>query len=127
MIRRPPRSTRTDTLFPYTTLFRSQDFPGLAILDQLDRAPRKDAAVAFQIGAPGQIADLLRQDLGDVDRSRFQRLGEEADLLGERVAVTGGDRLFGLDRALLDVRAGVHDRDEQIGRAAGREGVGQYG
>src|SRR3546814_17108939 len=27
MIRRPPRSTRTDTLFPYTTLFRS---PGLA-------------------------------------------------------------------------------------------------
>src|SRR3546814_20308648 len=26
MIRRPPRSTRTDTLFPYTTLFRSKDF-----------------------------------------------------------------------------------------------------
>src|SRR3546814_16668774 len=24
MVRRPPRSTRTDTLFPYTTLFRSQ-------------------------------------------------------------------------------------------------------
>src|SRR3546814_8223439 len=35
MIRRPPRSTRTDTLFPYTTLFRSQAealgrLPGLA-------------------------------------------------------------------------------------------------
>src|SRR3546814_243555 len=35
MIRRPPRSTRTDTLFPYTTLFRSDDgtrsmFPGQA-------------------------------------------------------------------------------------------------
>src|SRR3546814_16453659 len=27
MIRRPPRSTRTDTLFPYTTLFRSQGIP----------------------------------------------------------------------------------------------------
>src|SRR3546814_2593689 len=27
MIRRPPRSTRTDTLFPYTTLFRSIGFP----------------------------------------------------------------------------------------------------
>src|SRR3546814_9205378 len=26
MLRRPPRSTRTDTLFPYTTLFRSQDW-----------------------------------------------------------------------------------------------------
>src|SRR3546814_20913808 len=29
MIRRPPRSTRTDTLFPYTTLFRS-NYPQLA-------------------------------------------------------------------------------------------------
>src|SRR3546814_3993609 len=30
MIRRPPRSTRTDTLFPYTTLFRSKGFRSLA-------------------------------------------------------------------------------------------------
>src|SRR3546814_17851631 len=29
MIRRPPRSTRTDTLFPYTTLFRSQFYQAL--------------------------------------------------------------------------------------------------
>src|SRR3546814_7588862 len=28
MIRRPPRSTRTDTLFPYTTLFRSRTLSG---------------------------------------------------------------------------------------------------
>src|SRR3546814_1825500 len=38
MIRRPPRSTRTDTLFPYTTLFRSQALrllPG----DNLSNAP----------------------------------------------------------------------------------------
>src|SRR3546814_3220290 len=33
MIRRPPRSTRTDTLFPYTTLFRSRR--GLALRDIL--------------------------------------------------------------------------------------------
>src|SRR3546814_7116964 len=32
MLRRPPRSTRTDTLFPYTTLFRSQR-PGAAPAD----------------------------------------------------------------------------------------------
>src|SRR3546814_11604818 len=32
MIRRPPRSTRTDTLFPYTTLFRS------IVAQQVDRA-----------------------------------------------------------------------------------------
>src|SRR3546814_6108063 len=46
MIRRPPRSTRTDTLFPYTTLFRSDQFaPGLRqelvplqALHRLDRA-----------------------------------------------------------------------------------------
>src|SRR3546814_13620464 len=34
MIRRPPRSTRTDTLFPYTTLFRS--LLALGILQQLE-------------------------------------------------------------------------------------------
>src|SRR3546814_6073051 len=33
MLRRPPRSTRTDTLFPYTTLFRSPDH-GLALVRQ---------------------------------------------------------------------------------------------
>src|SRR3546814_7672425 len=39
MIRRPPRSTRTDTLFPYTTLFRS-------IVGQLypDNSKKKDSA-----------------------------------------------------------------------------------
>src|SRR3546814_17939588 len=36
MIRRPPRSTRTDTLFPYTTLFRSRD-------DAARMAPTRDA------------------------------------------------------------------------------------
>src|SRR3546814_6177148 len=45
MIRPPPRSTRTDTLFPYTTLFRSDravdrvDTDRIAVLDQRDRAP----------------------------------------------------------------------------------------
>src|SRR3546814_6011147 len=32
MIRRPPRSTRTDTLFPYTTLFRSPVVPAIAVI-----------------------------------------------------------------------------------------------
>src|SRR3546814_16543292 len=32
MIRRPPRSTRTDTLFPYTTLFRSPQITGFLLL-----------------------------------------------------------------------------------------------
>src|SRR3546814_12094497 len=34
MIRRPPRSTRTDTLFPYTTLFRSQRVKALVVSQQ---------------------------------------------------------------------------------------------
>src|SRR3546814_19342359 len=43
MIRRPPRSTRTDTLFPYTTLFRSRELEaaaglGLAVFLALDDA-----------------------------------------------------------------------------------------
>src|SRR3546814_13830413 len=38
MIRRPPRSTRTDTLFPYTTLFRSHVIE-LAV--QIRRGPRR--------------------------------------------------------------------------------------
>src|SRR3546814_3569469 len=38
MIRRPPRSTRTDTLFPYTTLFRSE-LCGFALLRKVDYDP----------------------------------------------------------------------------------------
>src|SRR3546814_1897484 len=52
MIRRPPRSTRTDTLFPYTTLFRS---PG-------GRVPR------------GQQVSLVMADVGGV-AGPHQRLG----------------------------------------------------
>src|SRR3546814_20128559 len=44
MIRRPPRSTRTDTLFPYTTLFRSEPEDYAEILD--------DAGLKVQARAP---------------------------------------------------------------------------
>src|SRR3546814_17111405 len=47
MIRRPPRSTRTDTLFPYTTLFRS-------ISDPLSPA---EAKRVLSLGAPGVFSD----------------------------------------------------------------------
>src|SRR3546814_19719424 len=39
MIRRPPRSTRTDTLFPYATLFRSILFAGVTVVVGLFWAP----------------------------------------------------------------------------------------
>src|SRR3546814_16658909 len=50
MIRRPPRSTRTDTLFPYTTLFRSQ--PGLE--PRIDF--RRNAAHRAQFADIGHLA-----------------------------------------------------------------------
>src|SRR3546814_16666912 len=40
MIRRPPRSTRTDTLFPYTTLFRSQESAGGGRVEVAEQARR---------------------------------------------------------------------------------------
>src|SRR3546814_4405982 len=41
MIRRPPRSTRTDTLFPYTTLFRSTHLEPNGGIEPNIRRPRK--------------------------------------------------------------------------------------
>src|SRR3546814_8796861 len=50
MIRRPPRSTRTDTLFPYTTLFRSEGAEPYPFL--LQREIQVDGAVG---GHPGKV------------------------------------------------------------------------
>src|SRR3546814_15507357 len=50
MIRRPPRSTRTDTLFPYTTLFRSGDGDVLAIVEQQRRLERGDDPARGLVG-----------------------------------------------------------------------------
>src|SRR3546814_3309498 len=52
MIRRPPRSTRTDTLFPYTTLFRSHASPGAG-------ADRQDGA---EDGPGGQVQRLRSEE-----------------------------------------------------------------
>src|SRR3546814_15202788 len=46
MIRRPPRSTRTDTLFPYTTLFRSNRKPVIAMGRAASRSNRRMARPA---------------------------------------------------------------------------------
>src|SRR3546814_5808048 len=59
MIRRPPRSTRTDTLFPYTTLFRSESAQHLAQVHHARRVIRVqhvhiEADADFQIGLTEQ-------------------------------------------------------------------------
>src|SRR3546814_4396079 len=72
MIRRPPRSTRTDTLFPYTTLFRS--LPGghagqvgepTADPEPARRIERRQADVGHivQSGTFGQPGQVLRAEL----------------------------------------------------------------
>src|SRR3546814_12269047 len=50
MIRRPPRSTRTDTLFPYTTLFRS----GGGVADTAKKVPGA-------VGGRGQMTSLAQR------------------------------------------------------------------
>src|SRR3546814_19437777 len=58
MIRRPPRSTRTDTLFPYTTLFRSTVTPDRAALARygLSVAAVQDAvSIAMGGAVAGQV------------------------------------------------------------------------
>src|SRR3712207_7134165 len=58
MIRRPPRST----LFPYTTLFRSEHMLGLGMERAVDRDDVADRDHALDIGMPGHPQFLL--DLG---------------------------------------------------------------
>src|SRR3546814_5866291 len=79
MIRRPPRSTRTDTLFPYTTLFRS-------VQGQL-----QVAADAFDVGLARRAGD------GDVaadavDLQAAAGGADHADLHGDAVDVEAGQR-----------------------------------
>src|SRR3546814_6335237 len=58
MIRRPLRSTRTDTLFPYTTLYRSRFAAGLAYLrNAFDYRP--DAGVVPNPANAGGLPDLI--------------------------------------------------------------------
>src|SRR3546814_3721718 len=58
MIRRPPRSTRTDTLFPYTTLFRSglRPYDAQYHHDRKNRAPRRARTTGIQRGFSAENA-----------------------------------------------------------------------
>src|SRR3546814_10269729 len=51
MIRRPPRSTRTDTLFPYTTLFRSLLYGGTILLTPLPELAVRSLENRFPVPA----------------------------------------------------------------------------
>src|SRR3546814_16364091 len=85
MIRRPPRSTRTDTLFPYTTLFLSPDPPEAGLHQGLGRRPDERAGAGSAVQIPRQrpgprrdrrlYPDLARQDSRAI-AARLSHLGE---------------------------------------------------
>src|SRR3546814_15263542 len=108
MIRRPPRSTRTDTLFPYTTLFRSG---GLLIRQ------------AEFVGTLFPGAELGRVDAGDRAESDERREIGARDarvimVVGPEVELAIGDAVIGI--GVGDARrhrAVPRLSDRQIGRA----------
>src|SRR3546814_16013212 len=100
MIRRPPRSTRTDTLFPYTTLFRST---GSAIVEEggkswffltadyaFGHSLERDTTDVIK-DAGGEVVGAVRVPLGTADFSSFlvQAQSSGAKILG--LANAGGD------------------------------------
>src|SRR3546814_15380511 len=76
MLRRPPRSTRTDTLFPYPTLFRSAGAASAAIFRRRKKNPGTAAPEGIEPPRSAQQLGLQR------DRHRRQRLRHRAVLLG---------------------------------------------
>src|SRR3546814_6560041 len=104
MIRRPPRSTRTYTLFPYTTLFRSLAFRKAGAI-------RFDDHQADALGAAVAIAGLADHDrhvaviaIGDED---LRAIDDQIVTVFLRV---GADRLPIRDRARLGPRNRGEDR-----------------
>src|SRR3546814_13439470 len=110
MIRRPPRSTRTDTLFPYTTLFRS--YLDIAIYGALIPGSFVAKAEVAQWPLFGQLAKLQRSVFVD-RKARPSHL--QASELGRRLAA--GDSMILFPEGTSD--------DGTIGRASCRERVCQ--
>src|SRR3546814_4733068 len=108
MIRRPPRSTRTDTLFPYTTLFRSAH-----VLPQLLRdAP--DRGLYRRASRPRTAEDAAAERASVPLRHRRNR--NAVRLHGHRGAAAGPSdrhRLFGAPHCDLAVRSEEHTSELQ--------------
>src|SRR3546814_5450086 len=100
MIRRPPRSTRTDTLFPYTTLFRSEPGAELAPhLGDLDHVGREQRVLGDDVAFVRHVDDRTAQEL--------VALGDVVDGVDERDV---GNRELGVV-ALAREGGQVHDGD----------------
>src|SRR3546814_1059833 len=107
MIRRPPRSTRTDTLFPYTPLFRSRSSRGLCARADAERARlNRAAAEARGRRAERRAAWWLRLHGWRILGERLRVPTGEVDLIARRgrtlafVEVKWRDRVEDLDFAI---------------------------
>src|SRR3546814_18460723 len=118
MIRRPPRSTRTDTLFPYTTLFRSADVAdGLEIADAQSVEDVGDLALKDGgLVGEGKAGNRLQPDAEGLE------VEPPADLLPRPVA---GHRREPLEETSVPPGEGlgVERPPGALGRAAGGDGV----
>src|SRR3546814_13989558 len=95
MIRRPPRSTRTDTLFPYTTLFRSE---GLLVaflnLDEVIRIIRTEDEPKAALIARFDLSDEQAEYILETKLKQLARL-EEMNIRGEQAELDSeSDRLI---------------------------------
>src|SRR3546814_17957291 len=87
MLRRPPRSTRTDTLFPYTTLFRSGPQLEVRLVDDgLPVAAPLQAKVHAQ-GADGLVLRRLRQIFASLEHRSEEHTSELQSLMRISYAV----------------------------------------
>src|SRR3546814_20886808 len=102
MIRRPPRSTRTDTLFPYTTLFRSHLQRSIG---DGDAGPKTLGGVALKRLAFAQIEIMDMIGLASHEPERLPRL-----IGGDGIGAERGDILF--DDHIIDAH---HERGTSYG------------
>src|SRR3546814_11672231 len=119
MIRRPPRSTRTDTLFPYTTLFRSCGMFGIRIAVTCGSADKCDAARA--LGADLAI-DYSNEDYVEAVKAFTEGRGVDAVL-----DMVGGDYVPRNLAALADDGRHASIAFQPIGRASWWARVGLSG
>src|SRR3546814_6218248 len=90
MIRRPPRSTRTDTLFPYTTLFRSMRGHSRRKTDDVRRSNARISSVRMsgrELGDAGQRQDHPSQCDRTVHRRSEEHTSELQSLMRISYAV----------------------------------------
>src|SRR3546814_11149950 len=84
MIRRPPRSTRPDTLFPYTTLFRSGLDRGVAVQVEADRSAGHNRVQDGEVGAATQQDRVRIVGRAAADEGR---VGDRRVLTRDRILV----------------------------------------